>query len=148
MNKKGLKKILNAKETLIGIDYGEAKTGIALGRNYLVDPLQTFKNLSDETLIHEIIKTAVENRVSAFVLGIPLQADGKETGQSLKVRGFAKLLKILTKKPVFMQNEFGTTEESIREAISNGVPQSKRTKNDHLAAAMILKDFYREQNDL
>ncbi len=144
MNKKDLK----PQETLIGIDYGEAKTGIALGRNSLVAPLQTFKNLTDETLIHEIIKTAVENKVSAFVLGIPLQADGKETKQSLKVRGFAKLLKVLAKKPVFMQNEFGTTEESIREAISNGVPQSKRTKNDHLAAALILKDFYREQNDL
>jgi putative Holliday junction resolvase len=142
------KETIKPQDTLIGIDYGEAKTGIALGRNSLVTPLQTFKNLSNEALIHEIIKTAVENKVSAFVLGIPLQADGKETKQSLKVRGFAKLLKILARKPVYMQNEFGTTEESIEEAISNGVPQSKRTSNDHLAAALILKDFYREQNDL
>jgi RNase H-fold protein (predicted Holliday junction resolvase) len=47
-----------------------------------------------------------------------------------------------------MQNEYGSTEDSIREAIENGVPQSKRSKNDHLAAALILKDFYKEQNDL
>jgi RNase H-fold protein (predicted Holliday junction resolvase) len=64
------------------------------------------------------------------------------------VRSFGKLLKVLSKKPVYMQNEYGSTEDSIREAIENGVPQNKRSKNDHLAAAFILKDFYREQNDL
>jgi putative Holliday junction resolvase len=142
------KKTIKPQSTLIGIDYGEAKTGVALGRNSLVTPLQTFKNLPDGTLIHEIIKIAMENEAVAFVLGIPLQADGRETKQSLKVRGFAKLLKILARKPIFMQNEFGTTEESIKEAISNGIRQSKRTSNDHLAAALILKDFYQEQNDL
>jgi putative Holliday junction resolvase len=142
------KKEKKIKDTLLGIDYGQVKTGIALGKNSLVMPLQTYKNLSDETLIHEIIKIAIENRVVAFVLGLPLQADDKETQQSLKVRGFAKLLKVLSKKPVYMQNEYGTTEESISEAISNGTPQSKRSSNDHLAAALILKDFYSAQNDL
>ena len=144
MNKKERK----IQETLIGIDYGTVKTGIALGRNNLVAPLQTYKNLSDETLIHEIIKVAIENKVAAFVLGIPLQADDKETQQSLKVRKFAKLMKILSKKPVYMQNEYGTTEESISEAIDNGVSQGKRPINDHLAAALILKDFYSARNGL
>ena len=142
-NKKGIKE----QDTLIGIDYGEARTGIALGRNALVNPLQTYKNLSDEMLIHEIMKTAMENKVTAFVLGIPLQADGKETRQSLKVRAFSRLLKVLSRKPVFMQNEFGTTDEVIRESIGSGVHRGKKTANDHLAAALILKDFYREQND-
>jgi len=142
------KKEKKIQDTLIGIDYGTAKTGIALGRNNLVAPLQTYKNLRDETLIHEIIKVAIENKVAAFVLGLPLQADDKETLQSLKVRKFAKLLKVLSKKPVYMQNEYGTTEESISEAIENGVSQGKRSINDHLAAALILKDFYSAQSNL
>jgi putative holliday junction resolvase len=142
------KKVNNPQDMLVGIDYGEVKTGVALGRNSFVTPLTTFTNLSDETLIHEIIRIAMENKVTAFVLGIPLQADNKETKQSLKVRAFGKLLKVLSRKPVFMQNEYGSTEGSIKQAIENGVSQSKRSKNDHLAAAFILKDFYREQNDL
>ena len=142
------KKKFDLENTIIGIDYGEVRTGIALGKNSLVSPLTTFKNLDNETLIHEIIKIAMENKATAFVLGMPLQADAKETKQSLKVRSFGKLLRLLSKKPVIAQNEFGTTEESIRKAIENGTPQNRRSKNDHLAAALILRDFYREQNDL
>lgn len=141
------KKNLNPQSTLIGIDYGEAKTGVALGRNSLATPLTTFNNLDNATLIHQIIRTALENKAEAFVLGIPLQADGKETKQSLKVRTFGKMLKVLSKKPVLTQNEYGTTEESIKASIENGVPRSKRPKNDHLAATLILRDFYKEQND-
>jgi putative Holliday junction resolvase len=142
MNKRKVK----AEDTLIGIDYGESRTGLSLGKNSLVTPLFTLKDLPDPSLIHEIIKIAMENKVAAFVLGIPLQADGKETKQSLKVRAFGKLLKILSRKPVFMQNEFGSTTDSIKEAIENGVPQNKRSKNDHLAAALILRSFYTEQD--
>lgn len=143
MNKAKIK----PQDTLIGIDYGERKTGLSLGKNSLVTPLHTLMDLKDETLIHEIIKTAMENMAAAFVLGIPLQADGKETRQSLKVRTFGKLLKVMSRKPVFMQNEFGSTEDSIKEAIESGVPQNRRPKNDHLAAALILRSFYSEQNN-
>jgi putative Holliday junction resolvase len=139
---------IKPQDILIGIDYGETRTGLSLGKSSLVTPLHTLKDLTDQTLIHEIIKIAMENKAAAFVLGVPLQADGKETKQSLVVRTFGKLLKVMSKKPVFMQNEFGSTAESIKEAVWNGVPQGRRSKNDHLAAALILRDFYEEQNGL
>ena len=43
------------------------------------------------------------------------------------------------------QNEFNSSEESLEEAIKIGTPLNKRTNNDSLSAALILKNFYDEQ---
>jgi len=137
-----------SKDTLIGIDHGEESTGLALGRNGLVSPLTIVRENSDESVIHEIIKYSTENIVKGCVVGLPLDAANKETQQSLRVRKFAKLLKVLSKKPVAFQNEYGTSIESLKEAIDSGVSQKGRRENDHLAAALILKDFYEGLTDL
>lgn len=139
------KKKLDYEDTFFGIDFGEIHTGTAIGTNGLVMPLETYKDLSQETLIHEIIKVALQNKIKGFVVGLPVQADGKETRQSIVVRRFTKMLKLISKMPVFFQNEFNSSEESLEEAIKIGTPLNKRTNNDSLSAALILKNFYDEQ---
>lgn len=140
------KKKIDPQDAFMGIDYGSVRTGTAIGKNNLVMPLQTYKNLSDGNLVHEITKIAVENKIAGFVLGLPLEADGKETKQSLIVRKFGKLLKTITRKPVFMQNEFNSSGKSLEEAINLEASLSKRTHNDSLSAAFILKEFYNEHS--
>jgi putative holliday junction resolvase len=134
-----------AEDILIGIDYGEEHTGIALGRNSLVTPLLTISNNTPEGTIHEIVRYGIENKVVAFVVGLPLQADNKETKQSLKTRHFSKLLKIVSKKPVYFQNEYGTSMEALEEAIDAGASPKKRSRNDHLSAAIILRHYYQSK---
>jgi putative holliday junction resolvase len=130
------------KDILIGIDHGEKNTGVALGRNGLVSPLTVISGGNDSIAIHEIVRMGMENRVVGYVMGLPLDAQEKETKQSLKVRQFAKLLKTISKKPVEFQNEHGSSIEAMKEAIDAGVSQRKRRVNDHFSAAVILKDFY------
>ncbi len=139
---------INPTDTLIGIDYGEENTGLALGRNSLVTPLEIISSANKELVAHKIIRFGMENNVTAYIMGLPLTADNKETGQSLKVRGFAKLLRALSKKPVIFQNEFGTTMESMKEAIETQVSPKNRRLNDDLSAALILKNFYSTQQEL
>lgn len=129
---------------LIGIDYGRTNIGLALGTNGFVLPLEIIPGKNIEEAIHKIIRIAIENKVSKFIVGIPLTAEGKDTPQSLKTRAFVKKLKLLGKKPVGFQNEFGTSKEALGEAITLGTPQSKRRANDHLSAALILKRYYNE----
>jgi putative Holliday junction resolvase len=140
--KKKRKKKDNKQGVLLGIDYGERNIGLAFGRNGLVMPLKIVSDKDDESAVHEISRYIHENKVERIIVGLPLNVEGKETAQSKKVRRFAKLLKIKTKKPVEFVNEYRTTEESITEAVTLGVAKKKREKIDHFSAALILKEYY------
>jgi len=140
------KKTSKTAETLFGIDHGSTNIGVALGRNGLVTPLKIISGKHDPTAISEITRLAIENKITKFVVGLPLTLNGKETYQSKKVRIFTKMLKLRTKRPAEFINEFKTTEETLRESIERGIPQKKRKNQDHLAAALILKRYYEENS--
>lgn len=132
----------------LGIDFGESNIGLAIGNNGLTTPLKTISNKTTRDALFEINKVVIENKIGNIVMGIPLTADDKETKESLLVRRFANNLKTVTKRPVIFQNEFGTSKRSLEEAISLDVPKKKRATNDHLAAALILKTFFEENEEI
>ena len=134
----------NSSDTLLGIDFGETNVGLAFGRNELVSPLKVMNGKSEITLINELNRLAIENSVAKFIVGLPLTVEGKETNKSLKVRKFAKLLKIYSRKPVEFQNEYGTTIEAQRKSIELGLSKKRREAKDHLAAAILLRRYYDE----
>lgn len=130
-------------EYLLGIDFGSTNIGLALGKNGLVMPLRSISGKNEAAAIDEINRAAIENKVTKFVVGLPLSAGDKETVQSLNVRRFAKLLKIHSKRQVIFQNEFGTTsdiEHSTDEITESYTGNKKPT--DHFAAALILRKYY------
>ena len=131
-------------EILLGIDYGESKTGISLGRNGLVMPLMVLKSKDEMAAVHEITRIILENKISTIVMGLPVTADGKDTPQARKVRRFSKLLKLIRKKPVIFSNEYGTTKDTLEES-RNKQLLAKGTNEDALAAALILKRYYNEK---
>lgn len=130
----------------LGIDYGEKNIGLALGYNGLTMPLKTISNKTPRDAIFEINRVIIENKIETVVIGIPLTAENKETKESLIVRRFAKNLKTMTKRPVIFQNEFGTSVNALREAISLDIPKKRRASNDPLAACLILKTFFDENS--
>jgi putative Holliday junction resolvase len=132
------------KDILLGVDYGEAHIGVALGRNGLVSPLRVLPGKNVQNAITEIARLAQENKVNKILVGLPLTGSGKETKMSIKTRKFAKLLKIFTKKPVEFYNEFLSTKIATEEAISRGISKKRRVKVDHLSAALVLKRYYSE----
>lgn len=131
-------------ETLLGIDYGESNLGIAFGRVGLVTPIKIVSSKNDGEAIKEISRLAIENKIDKIIMGLPLTAEGKETKESLRVRHFTKMLKIYLKKPVEFQNEFYTSKNALGEAILQGYTRKGRGKVDHLSAALILKNYYSE----
>jgi putative Holliday junction resolvase len=95
--------------------------------------------------VQQICKLVKENKASAVVVGLPLSIDGKETGQSMEVRRFAKILKIHSGTPVIFVDESGSTNEAEEEAIDAGLPQKSRRKVDSISAALILKRFFADE---
>lgn len=128
----------------LGVDYGEMNVGLALGNNGVVSPLKIISNKNSNSALYDINRIVVENKIGTIILGLPLMPDGKETSESLKIRKFAKQLKIVTKRPVIFQNESDTSKQALKEAIDLEIPKKRRGTNDHLAAALILKRYYEE----
>lgn len=129
-------------ETLLGIDFGEANIGLALGRNGLTTPLHTVSGANEDQAIREIARFVIENKVDRIVMGLPLTAENKETAKSLQVRSFSKKLKIAIKKPVIFINEYMTSKTALKGSISMGMSQKSRRTIDHIAAALILKNYF------
>ncbi len=136
MNKEILDKII------LGIDYGEARIGLAFGRNGFVSPLTVITARNEMTAIHEIIRVALENKADLFVVGLPLGYDHRETLQSNKVRLFSKRLKVLSRKPVEFVDEYNSSNEGLEHALEEGVNKKARRTTDQYSAGVILKTFY------
>ena len=128
--------------TLLGVDYGKTNIGLAFGRNGLTTPLEIIPAKNIENVLNKINQVVIENKVDLIVLGLPLTADERDTPESLDARKFIKLLKVNTKRPVEIQNEYGSSIQALEEAVDLGVPEKKRRTNDDLAAAYILRLYY------
>ena len=143
MTKKAASKF--KKDTVyLGIDHGGTNIGVAVGKNSFTQPIKIIGGANQERAVQELTRTAMESQAYAFVLGLPLTADGKETAQSLKVRHFAKLLKIVSKKPVIFCNENGTSNEAFDSLLEQGASKKRRLSSDDVAAALILKRFFQD----
>lgn len=128
--------------TLLGVDYGKTNIGLALGRNGLTTPLEIVSAKNIPTALTSINRIVIENKVDLIVVGLPLTSDEKDTLESLDARKFLKLLKVSTKRPVEIQNEYGSSIKALEEAIDLGTSEKKRKTNDDLAAAYILRLYY------
>jgi putative holliday junction resolvase len=127
---------------VVGVDFGNATTGLAFGKNGVVTPVRSVMSKDKMFAVQQILRLVKENKASAVVVGLPLSIDGKETRQSTEIRGFAKILKTRLGTPVILVDEFGSTNEAEEEAIDEGLPQKARKKVDSISAALILKRFF------
>ncbi len=132
------------EQIALGIDYGETNIGLAFGRAGLVTPLKVVSGKNSHIAVQEIARVVVENKVTQLVFGLPKNSDGQETPQCLKVRQFAKLLRVYLKLPTVFVDEYMSTHEALGEAIDLNISMKRRKSLDDLSAAIILKKYYRE----
>lgn len=130
---------------VVGVDFGDVTTGLALGKNGVVTPVKSVMSKDKMFAVQQILRLAKENKASAVVVGLPLSIEGKETPQSIEVRRFAKILKTRLGTQVLFVDEFGSTNEAEEEAIDAGLPQKSRKKVDSISAALILKRFFSDE---
>ncbi len=135
------------KHPILGLDYGEKNIGLAFGVNGLVSPIEIIDGRNVQNALGELAKIVIKNDVSKIVVGLPLTATGKETKQSLRTRRFVNQLKLSLKTPVVYQEEYLSTYNATREALDWGVPQEKRRDVDHLAAAIILLQYFEDHQE-
>ena len=129
---------------IMGIDYGDARTGVAIsdllcsivGSTYVIPSRNTEKAIAD------IVKLAKENMVGEIVVGLPKNMDGTEGVRAELCREFAEKLKEATGLPVSMWDERRTTVEA-HNILSQHNYHGKKRKNtvDAVAASLILEGY-------
>ena len=136
---------------ILGIDYGEKRTGIAV-----TDPLKTiassFQTIETKLLIDFLRKFIEKNSVDSIVIGLPRQKDYSFSDIENEIQIFiSKLKKILPKIKIFRQDERYTSKMAkkiISEVTSKKSLRRKKELVDSVSATIILQSYLEKNNKL
>ena len=129
---------------IMGIDYGDARTGVAISdlRCSIVGSAQVVPSRNTEKAVADIVRMAKENQVGEIVVGLPKNMDGTEGPRAQLCREFAQILRDATGLPVAMWDERRTTVEA-HNILSDHNYQGKNRKCtvDAVAASLIFEGY-------
>ena len=129
---------------IMGIDYGDARTGVAISdlMGTIVGSTFVVPSRNTEKAIADIVKLCKDNSVGHIVVGLPRNMDGSEGPRAQLCREFGELLKQATGLEITMWDERRTTVEA-HNILSQHNYHGKKRKNtvDAVAASLILEGY-------
>ena len=137
-----LKKILNTKSRVIGVDMGSKKVGISISdeNRKIATPLKTVDYKDIEYLANEIQKIVKDSGIDAIIFGNPLNMDGTKGSAAQSIKDKIKLLSDTIDLPMFLWDERLSTVGAFNLSSQLDINVSKRVKNiDKNAATFILQ---------
>lgn len=129
---------------LMAIDYGDARTGIAISdaTGLLAGFTTVIHSRKREVVADEIGKLISDHGVDELVMGFPRNMDGTEGPRAELYRGFAALLEERTGMEVHLWDERRTTIEAHQILHAGGKKMKDHKKNvDAVAATLILEGY-------
>ena len=129
---------------VMGIDFGDARTGIAVSdeMNMLVGDAFTITEWNPDVVAEKIVAEAKARNVKRLVLGLPKNMDGTEGPRAEKCREFGEKLKSLTDIELVMWDERRSSIEAHNILHANGKKEKKHRKTvDAVAASLILEGY-------
>jgi putative Holliday junction resolvase len=127
---------------LIGLDLGTKTIGIAVSDpdRRLATGVETIARKNFTADAARLRAIAGERNASGFVLGLPLNMDGREGPRAQSTRAFARNFSRLTELPIALWDERLSTVAVERELIGMDMSRAKRAKViDEHAAIFILQ---------
>ena len=129
---------------IMAIDYGDARTGVALSDPTGLLAGQTFliKSRKENVVLSELARLAEEQGAEELVMGYPRNMDGTLGPRAEKYAAFAGRLREATGLPVILWDERRTTVEAHQILGDHGVrAKNRKNKVDSVAAALILEGY-------
>ncbi len=129
---------------VMGIDYGDARTGIAISDLLcsIVGTTTVIHSRNPEKTAQEIQKLVQENDVKQIVMGLPKNMDGTEGPRAQLCREFAQKVEAVTGIPVALWDERRTTVEAHNILSAHNYHGKKRRNTvDAVAASLILEGY-------
>ena len=129
---------------VLAIDYGDARTGIAISdyTGLLVGTTDVIHSRKPDVTAREIARMAREHGAERLVMGFPRNMDGTEGPRAALYRDFAAQVEEVTGMPVVLWDERRTTVEA-HQILSSCNYHGKKRKNtvDAVAASLILEGY-------
>ena len=152
------------RQSILAVDYGRAKIGLALADSVtrMPQPLSTLERVNRNEDMRRLRELAREHGVKQIVVGLPLRLDGSRGEMAEEVERFAQRMRKQIGVPVEMVDERLTSWEAerlmeeiqgrfIRDEKLTGHKKPKNAQDkmtvDAVAAAVILKEYLDRQSD-
>ncbi len=129
---------------VLAIDYGDARTGIAVSdaMGLLAGFTTVIHGHKPQLVAEEIARLAQAHGAERLVMGYPKNMDGTEGPRAELYRDFAKLVEEVSGMEVVLWDERRTTVDAHRILTETGNRGKKRKeKVDAVAASLILEGY-------
>jgi putative Holliday junction resolvase len=129
-------------QLLLGIDFGLAKAGVAIGSLVPTTPLDEIRYANQDELLRRLHRVIDQERPEGIVIGWPADHVTVSTPQTEVIRKFGDRLGAAVSLPVMYHPETLTTQLATKRMVRDGISKMKRrTVEDSYAAAAILDDY-------
>lgn len=129
---------------IMGIDYGDARTGVAVSDLLcsIIGTTAVIHSRNTEKTIAQICAMVKESDIGEIVVGLPKNMDGTEGARAELCRNFAQQLQEATGLPVRLWDERRTTVEAHNILSQHNYHGKKRKDTvDAVAASLILEGY-------
>lgn len=129
---------------VLAIDYGDARTGVAVSDalGMIVGQTTVIHSRNPQKTARELARLVKECGAERLVMGFPRNMDGSEGPRAALYREFAALVEQECQMPVVLWDERRTTVEA-HNILSDCNYHGKKRKNtvDAVAASLILEGY-------
>lgn len=135
--------IKNTTGKLLSVDFGDVRTGLAVSdpSRLLASGIGYISPGGIEKTADAVAQVAIENKVSAVIVGLPVNMDGSQGSRAQRCSKFASLLKERLSLPVTTFDERMTTMTASRYLNETNTKGKKRKQViDTLSAQIILQN--------
>ena len=129
---------------VMGIDYGDARTGIAMSDLLcsIVGSTTVIHSRNSEKTLQQIQQMVKDHGVTEIVMGLPKNMDGTEGPRAELCRQFAARLEDAVGMPIKLWDERRTTGEAHNILSAHNYHGKKRKDTvDAVAASLILEGY-------
>lgn len=129
---------------VLAVDYGDARTGIAISDLLcsIVGSTTVIHSRNQDKTIEQIVRLVRENEVGEIVVGLPKNMDGSEGPRAELCRGFAAKLGDAVGLEIKLWDERRTTVEAHNILSQHNYHGKKRKDTvDAVAASLILEGY-------
>lgn len=129
---------------IMAIDYGDARTGVALSdpTGFLAGQTFLIKSRKQEVVLEELAALVQRQGAQELVMGYPRNMDGTLGPRAEKYAAFARRLEEATGLPVALWDERRTTVDAHRILGEQGMrAKNRKDKIDSVAATLILEGY-------
>ena len=141
---KQFREIIPPKSSILGIDLGKKRTGIAVSdiSQKIASPFKVIENMKFNEVLKILKKIVTERDICAIIVGDPINMNGSIGPKSQSSRSFIKNLSKELDIPILLWDERLTTVSAERSLLEADIPRKKRQQViDKIAASIILQNF-------